>query len=217
MEDVATEFEPIVIGRGTEIKTDGDEALLVEFYRHKLYDKDYIRIRIPGDKTCEYNQPARDKHKQRFAKHWRAYQEGQSQIGEGTSLAEWGMLGEAMVNELAVRNVFTVEQLAAVNDSAFPGMPLGIRSMRQKAKSFVGQKDALKENTELRGQLSETQQVLKAMQAQIDEMKKPKRGGRPKGSKNKPKATATSATPATLPVDNFGDPPQADDSEPEAA
>ena len=69
--------------------TSGDDILDVSFYEQTVdgVTKDFIHIKVPGDKTVEVISEVDDNYRRRFARKWEAYKNLQS-YDTGTPLAE---------------------------------------------------------------------------------------------------------------------------------
>lgn len=103
---------------------------------HPVYEnKDFIRIRFPGDKTKEVHKPVTDRHKQEYPRQWDAYQKNETLEIKGVPLTEWPPLTPADVKNLKGMGIHTVEMLADLPDSALTW--LGSRSYRDKAVSWL--------------------------------------------------------------------------------
>ena len=149
----------------TGLDHSGDAGLHVEFYTKKDSDPPdmtYCRIIVPGNKDHIHDQPARDHDKQRFPRHWLAFQmrnNEQGAAGFGTSLEQWcidepGVINENQRIELFQLRFQTVEQVAMATDSQIQRMPLGAAGMREAARRYLkaksrgdadGETSALKE------------------------------------------------------------------------
>ena len=173
----------------------GDETLLVKFYRHSKLDQpatklagrpiysehDYISIMQPGNKDSIIIRPAMEMDKTRFAQHWAKYQARETQPEMiGTPLEEWGGLNSAQVNELKYMNVRTVEQLLAMTDTNSQGM-MGVSMLKSRAKRFL---DGA-ESDKLAAENAEQKELLKSMAARLEELEK--------GAKKKPAGGKKSA------------------------
>lgn len=140
--------------------TSGDEILDVSFYEQDVNGeiKDFIRIKVPGDKTVEVVSEVTEQYQRRFARKWEAYKSMQS-IDTGTPLAEWDDVPQGLRNELAYQGFRFVEQVAGAPDSAFARI-MGGWQWRAKAQTFLN-----------RGKKSQ-EDVIKQQQEQIDLMQK---------------------------------------------
>ena len=102
---------------------------------------EWIDIRIPGNRDNVVCRPARDKDKQRFPRHYAAFQQriaGKEEKIVGTPLSAWPYEGltPARVKELDFFNIRTVEQLATTSDNAGAKLP-GFQAMKQAAKLYL--------------------------------------------------------------------------------
>ncbi len=107
-----------------------DSKLFVTFFKHPRENKaqsleqgrpiyqevDYVRIMVPGDKDSVVVRPARELDKQRFAKQFAAYEQGEKEYQEGMPLKAWPMVTRGQVEELKYFGIHTVEQLAELAD-----------------------------------------------------------------------------------------------------
>ena len=117
--------------------TSGDEILDVRFYENLVNGevKDFINIKVPGDKTIEVNVEVDDMYKARFARKWQAYKQMQS-IDVGTPVSEWDEVPEGLRRELINQSFRFIEQVAGAPDSAFTRIMGGVQ-WRTKAQAFL--------------------------------------------------------------------------------
>lgn len=131
--------------------THGDDAELhVEFRMEAVHqghksavegrpiyeDAPFIRIMFPGDRTKTVDRPVNDTDKQRFPRQWEAFQKQEEQVASGTPITEWPPVSKSQALELKALNIHTVEQLAAISDSACDSF-LGARGLREKANAWL--------------------------------------------------------------------------------
>lgn len=128
----------------------GDENLFVKFFMHPRLDQSqskkmgrpiyseavYVQIMQPGNKDSIIIRPATSLDKNRFAKLFAKFQQGEAQIVDGTPLAEWPKLTRSQVEELRYFNIYTVEQLAEMSDSNAQNI-MGANLLRDSAKAFL--------------------------------------------------------------------------------
>ena len=133
----------------------GDDGLLVKFFieaapdsaesakagRPVFKDVEWVDIRIPGNRDNVVCRPAREKDKQRFPRHYAAFQQriaGKEEKIVGTPLSAWPYEGltPARVKELDFFNIRTVEQLASTSDNSGAKLP-GFQAMKQAAKLYL--------------------------------------------------------------------------------
>lgn len=150
-----------------------DGQLLVKFFRHPeisqiksvkanlpIYDNvDMISVIQPGEKE-EIKVLATDMHKRRFPKQWEAYEKGQELAQSGTPLDHLFPSDPGAILNLKAFNIFTVQQLAAVTDSALANIPMG-RTLCEKAKAYLNSAAA---NT---NQIEEMQKQIDALKSQL--------------------------------------------------
>lgn len=172
----------------------GDESLFVRFFvRPKLdqkkssevgrpiyVDAPHIQIMQPGNKESIIERPANEMDKQRFARHWRAFQDrvDEDELVEGTRLEEWPGISRSQVEELKFFHVHTLEQLVAMSDSNAQGF-MGINSLKQRAKAYLEAAsdnaaaeqlaEAQRQNEELREQIAAMAERLEALEAEEDD------------------------------------------------
>ena len=133
----------------------GDDSLLVKFFtdatldtaasaeagRPIYKDVEWIDIRIPGNRDNVVCRPARKLDKQRFPRHYAAFQQrtaGKEEKLVGTPLSAWPYEGmtPARVKELDFHNIRTVEQLAGTADGTGAKLP-GFQAMKQAAVAYL--------------------------------------------------------------------------------
>lgn len=157
------------------VPQDDDEGVIANFERVREYqpflskqqgrdvyvDRDYVRIRIRGNDKLEVHRQATEQDKRRFPFAWQQYQLGKQQSVRGTPLDEIG-ISSSMIPAFHAKNVFTVEDLALVDDNNLGNLPAGARDWRHKARSLLelkeraeGSQTAIQQLTEQNRQLME--------------------------------------------------------------
>lgn len=151
----------------------------------------YLHKEFPGITSMNYDKPAKDKDKIEFPSEWKRFQDKQQPVMSGTPLDMWPMMSRTMVFEMKALNVHTVEQLIGLPDGS-PAMQkiMGLREMQKKAKEFLelSMKPKLLEEARQREAekdklLSDAQEAIKVLQAQVTELmanQKKKPGRKPK-------------------------------------
>ena len=151
--------------------TSGDEILDVRFYENIVdgETKDFINIKVPGDKTIEVNVEVDDVYKARFARKWQAYKQMQS-IDNGTPVADWDDVPEGLRRELVYQGFRFVEQVAGAPDSAFTRI-MGGTQWRTKAQAFLnrGKKNADEVINNQQKQIEQLQEQMAALLAATTE------------------------------------------------
>lgn len=157
-----------------------DEKLLVKFYRHAelsqhksklegrpIYDDvEMVSVIQPGEKD-EVKTLANDWHRRRFPKQYEAFQKGLEQAVTGTPLELLFPAEPSTILALKGSNVFTVEQLAGISDTAMNNIPMG-RTLADRAKAYLqashgGQ--GFHQMEAMQKQIQELQEQLAAAQA----------------------------------------------------
>jgi len=97
-------------------------------------DKEFVLIRVPGDRKTEWDGEVTDEHRARWPRHYAAWKANQEAPTEGTPLSEWAAIGRSQVEELRFANVKTVEQLAGLPDDLLTrSVSMGGFELRQRA------------------------------------------------------------------------------------
>lgn len=162
-----------------------DEQLLVRFFLKEREDKakslaegrpifketEYVEIRVAGRRDPLACRPATHQDKQRFPRHYDAFQKRIELPEEGTPLSEWPQISRSQVEELSFMHVKTVEQLAEMSDTHV-GQFRGGYTLKKRAQDFlavsdqtklIAEKEALQDRiSELEGQVK---QLLELQQA----------------------------------------------------
>jgi hypothetical protein len=127
-----------------------DEQLLVRFFTKSREDKtaskkegrpifkdvEYVDIKVAGNRSGGASRPATFADKQRFPRHYAAYQQRIEAPMNGTPLAEWPLMTRTQVEELAYHNVKTVEQLVGMSDTLAANF-MGMNDLRRKGKQWL--------------------------------------------------------------------------------
>ena len=162
-----------------------DAHLHVEFYE---YDKapykgqSFVRIIVPGDKTNIIEQPVKEHHKARFPRQWLYHQMRNAEDpGLGIPLEVWHTerpdeLNDFQLAELQILKFRTIEQVATASDSQLQKVGMGANALRERAKSYLAQKN----NTEVSDELSNTRKELDELKAQMATLMESRGPGRPR-------------------------------------
>lgn len=170
-----------------------DKGLFVEFRDEPIYNefksqqegrpcydtKVMVKIYTPGDKTKVVDRLARITQEEaaalgippdsvRWPAQWAAYQQGHKAIQEGLPLSEWAKLNKQQVQDFNALNIYTVEQLSEVSDTALNGLGHGGRAIRDAAISFLAQAKDASFMSKLE---AKHQQEMEEMQRQIAELR----------------------------------------------
>ena len=159
---------------------------------------EYVTILTPGDPKASPRHKVTDEIRRKYPEHYAAFRRGMEMAPVGTPLEMWGGVQPAMVSQLKALNIFTIEQLVGVPDSALHQIPMG-KTLVNQAKSYLeakkevdmvdGQRretDALREGQRMmEEQIAALQKQNEALMAKLtesveDDPPKPRRGRPPK-------------------------------------
>lgn len=156
-----------------------DENLLVRFFHKQVQnklesqaqgrpvfrEKEYIEIRVPGQRDVQACRPATYQDKQRFPRHYEAFQKRVEPPSEGMPLTEWPKITRTLAEELSFLNVKTVEQLASMKDANLSRIMGGFGLREQAQKWLEANGKSLEE--EERARLNATIARLESQVAQL--------------------------------------------------
>lgn len=128
-------------------------------------DREYVRIRFPGDNKKEHVAPASEIHyapghrrqmtyADRFHEVYDAFQKGRADFVSGTPLAQVAFLTEAQRAELKSQHIVTVEQLAGLQDRIIGRLGMGWREKVTAAQDFMQKASGAAEVDALREELA---------------------------------------------------------------
>lgn len=156
---------------------------------------DMVEIRQPGERDV-FHGLATDAHKVRFPRQWEAYQKDQEYIPDGTPLSVIFASEPETVENLRHLKIYTVEQLAALQEVAIARIGMGGRNLVLKAQKYMEHATSYqaasrmsREMEDVRSENDTLKQRLEALEkqlaAQADDGDAPRRGpGRPRKSDN---------------------------------
>lgn len=97
----------------------------------------YVEIRLKDNNTEVFNQPATAEKIKRFPKEYALYKLAKEKTKDGTPLNQFAFLSAAEIATCQNRGVFTVEDLAALDEQK--AQSLGLSEERLLAETFVRQ------------------------------------------------------------------------------
>lgn len=137
----------------------------------------HIRITQPGGKSDVFRpvkmeqDVAGPSDPQRFPRQWQAFQNQQEQAPDGTPVEQWPPLNKAQVREFKSARILTVEQLAAIPDSAFHSFPImDLRKFRDMAKKWLENAQGGAAVTSLEAENNRLRDDIEALKAQFAEL-----------------------------------------------
>ena len=104
-----------------------------------IYDMvEMVSIRFPGNNLTEIVRKVTPEDKERWAPQYAAFKKGGGgTVVDGTPLEAWTALNKAQVREFQAMNIFSVEQLSAVDDYFCQRIGMGGRMWRDRAKMWL--------------------------------------------------------------------------------
>lgn len=171
-----------------------DEQSLVKFFKHPelskfksteaglpVYD-DVVMVSViqPGEKE-ETKVLATEWHKRRFPRQWENFEKGLDQTASGTPLDHLFPSEPGTILTLKSFNIFTVQQLAGVSDTALGNLPMG-RTLQDRAKTYLASAEGGSEYHKMQKRIAdlEAQLANKPEEAQAAPQPEQRRGpGRP--------------------------------------
>lgn len=150
-------------------KTKEDKAKSAEQGRPVFKELEYISIKIPGNRGAGQQRAATFRDKQRFQRHYAAFQQRVELPQEGTPLAEWTLIARSTAEELAFHNVKTVEQLADMSDTIASGF-MGGQTFKTKAKDWLARAQKDVTASKLAAELEKRDKLIATMQVQLDKL-----------------------------------------------
>lgn len=179
-------------GQTVAMASHGDDAgLFVEFRTEAVQnhaksrdegraifeDTPFITIMFPGDKTKRVDRPVKleddvdgPSDLTRFPKQWARFQAQEEQAGDGLPVQQWNPLSKSQALELKAMGIHTVEQLAALPDTALNW--LGARELRTQAQAWLDKAGAHAAEARLAAENTQLREQMAAMQKQIDALAK---------------------------------------------
>jgi hypothetical protein len=144
----------------------------------------YCIIQTPGDTTHRHDGPVRDIDKQRFPRHWLAYQMKKDNAGTlamGTPLSQWNLEQPELFNQnqmvqMQAMGFQTVEQVAGMQDMQMQRVGMGAATLKVAAQNYLAGKNRTGERIELektQGKLAEMENQLRELMARLEAKQEP--------------------------------------------
>lgn len=174
------------------------KGLLVRFYMDAVHlkaqseaegrpifeDREFVEIIPIGDNKTVVSKPATETEKQRFPEEYAVFKRGIEQTFPGTPLNQWPIMLPAQIKLFNHFNVYTVDQLAELDDIAIGRIGIGTRDFVEKARAFIakakGGADAARfasENLAMKEQIAEQAEIIKELAAKVGALSDPERRG----------------------------------------
>lgn len=135
-------------------------------------DQEYVEIIIPGSKNERPVRKVREQDKERWPDEYSRFKQGQEVAQDGTPLEQWPRMTRSRVHELKAVGIFSVDDLASLNEANFPNVGPDARELKEKAQAFLAPDDT----DALKQRIAE----LEAENAELRQNQKKKPGRKPK-------------------------------------
>jgi hypothetical protein len=161
---------------------EADKSLLVRFFyktvqnklesqqlgRPVFKEKTYIEIRVAGQRDVQACRPVTYADKQRFPRHYEAFEKRVEPPTEGMPLLEFPAITRTQAEELSFMNVKTVEQLASMKDANLSKFMNGYK-LRDQAVKWLESNTLAVDDAE-KSELKATVADMKLQIAQLTEL-----------------------------------------------
>jgi hypothetical protein len=127
-------------------------------------EREYVSLRVPGDKNTHSFRPSNEKDRERYPKAYAAFKNRNSTVTTGFPIEQWPQITRGEALTLKAMSIHSVESLAEVHDGHIEKLGHSGRQWRTKAKAFLAQaKDT-----------AEAQRQIRELAAQLEGKRKPK-------------------------------------------
>jgi hypothetical protein len=163
---------------------EADKSLLVRFFYKNVQkgfktnehgfevpnfkEKTYIEIRVAGQRDVQACRPVTYADKQRFPRHYEAFEKRVEPPTEGMPLLEFPAITRTQAEELSFMNVKTVEQLASMKDANLSKFMNGYK-LRDQAVKWLESNTLAVDDAE-KSELKATVADMKLQIAQLTEL-----------------------------------------------
>lgn len=177
------DFSPIEAVSANGVASFGSDAsLYVEFYRGAMLNGpasreagtpiyrpvDMVRVIQPGERDVAEHL-ATPEYQRRWPVQWAAYQQDRQQMADGTPLDVLFPAQPETVATLKAAHIHTIQQLAAITDTAIGNLPMG-RTLVDTAKQFLAKASGGADFQKLKAENEQLNADLRAMKARLDAM-----------------------------------------------
>lgn len=129
----------------------------------------YVKIQQPGERLNIVDRPVKDEDKRRWGGQWNDYVNGRLQVPDGTPVEILFSNHPAIAENLKGSNVFTIEQLAKLTESAMDSIGMGARDWVNKAQAYIDSADKGKNFARMSHDLENEKANNRIMKQQLDQ------------------------------------------------
>ncbi len=139
-----------------------------------------IKKIVPADPRLVIDTYASDSQIEQFPVEYARYKQKQANRPIGTPVEAWPALSDTQKVEFKALNIFTVEQVASLADSAAEKI-MGLHELRKKARAFVMAQEAGEKLVEAEQKNQEKDRIIADLAKRLEALEAPKRKpGRPR-------------------------------------
>lgn len=175
--------EVAVMDPSQNARYSADDKLFVKFYMRAVQnnfesnqkgrpifdEKEYVKIMIPGDRNSNIDAPVTPEYKMRFAERYSRFKANEQQAQSGTPIDIWPQMTVGRVAELKALNIFTVEQIASLDDGHAHKI-MGFNDLRTRAQAFLTTAEGDAENSKLAAELEKRDVEIQGLKEQINQI-----------------------------------------------
>lgn len=133
-------------------------------------DVEMVELRFAGNNLYIPDKRVTDEHRQRFPQAYAVFKNDGSLHVEGTPLKEWPAMRPSQIAEFNAMNIYTIENLAAVDDSGIQRMGMGGRMFREKARTYLELAKGNAPAERLAAEKAQLEDRLSTLQRNYDEL-----------------------------------------------
>ena len=129
----------------------------------------FVEIRLRDNNSEVFDQPATEEKIRRFPAEYARYQLAKQQVRQGTPLEQFAFLTAAEIEGLKVRGIFTIEELAKLDDDK--AEQLEVKYERDLALKFMEQAKNTRALAEWQQKENQFQEQIELLKAKVESLK----------------------------------------------
>ena len=187
LERAADEPEHVpAIGVGFGMRAVKDNAASKKAGYPIFTEREYISLRVPGDKNTHSLRVSNEKDRERYPRAYAAFKSRNATVTQGFPVEQWPQLTRGEALTLKAMAIHTVEALAEVHDGNIEKLGQKGRELRAKAKAFLAQAQNTAEAQRVADENRKKDEEMAELRRQIADLasklsNEPRRGpGRPR-------------------------------------
>ena len=133
-------------------------------------EREYVSLRVPGDKNTHSFRPSKEKDRERYPKAYAAFKNRNQSVTTGLPIEHWPQITRGEALTLKAMAIHSVESLAEVHDGHIEKLGHSGRQWRAKAKAFLAQAKDSAEAQRLADENRKKDEQMVEMQRQINDL-----------------------------------------------